>query len=53
MGKILSTMVVHKQVDGEETVFTTMAGLLEKIPLGKWLGVIRGGNYQAVSEDCR
>ena len=53
MEKIPSTMVLHKHVYGTETIFTTMAGPLEKITSGKWLGVIRRGIYEAASEDSR
>ena len=53
MEKIPSTMVLHKHVDGEDTIFATMAGPLAKNPLGKWLGVIIIGSYQAASEDIR
>ena len=53
MEKIPSTMVLCKHVDGADTIFTTMSEPLVKNPLGKWLGVIRRGSYQAASEDSR
>ena len=51
MEKIPSTMVLHKYVDGADTRF--FSGPLANNPLGEWLGVIRIGTYQAVSEDSR
>ena len=36
-----------------DTRFSTMAGLLEKNLLEKWLGVIRRGTYQSAFEDSR
>ena len=53
MEKIPSNMVLHKHVDGADTIFSTMAGTLANNPLGKWLGVIRRGTYQAEYEDSR
>ena len=53
MEKIPSTMVLHNHVDEAETIFATMTGPLENSPLGKWLGVIIIGTYQAESEDIR
>ena len=53
MEKIPSTVVLHKHVDGADTIFSTMAGPLAKNPLEKWLGVIIIGSYQAASEDIR
>ena len=50
MEKIPSTMVIHKHVDGSDTIFFTMAGPLAKNPLEKWPGVIRRGTYQAASK---
>ena len=50
MEKIPSTMVLHKYVDGVYTRFSTMAGPLADNPLGKLLGVIRIGTYQAASK---
>ena len=46
-------MVLHKHVDGADTRFATMEGPLVNNPLGKWIGVIRRGSYQAASEDSR
>ena len=40
METISYTMVLHKHVDGLDTRFSTMVGLLVINPLGKWLGVI-------------
>ena len=48
-----STMVLHKNVDGADTIFATMVGPLTKNTLGNFLGVIRRGTYQAASEDSR
>ena len=53
MEKIPSNIVLHKHVDGADTRFATMAGPLANNPLGKRLGVIRRGTYQAASEDSR
>ena len=53
MEKLPSTMVIHKHVDGVDTIFTTMSGPLVNKPLVKRLGVIRRGTYQAVAEDSR
>ena len=44
-------MVLHKHVDGADTRFYTMSGLLANNTLENWLVVIRIGTYQAVSED--
>ena len=46
-------MVIHKHVDRVDTRFATMTVPLVKTPLGKWLGIIRIGTYQSVSEDIR
>ena len=35
MDKIPSTMVLHKNVDGADTIFSTMAGPLANNPYGK------------------
>ena len=53
MENIPSTMVLHKHVDGTDTIFSITAGPLYNNPLEKWLGVIRRGTYQADSEDSR
>ena len=53
MENIPSTMVLHKHVDWEDTIISTMEGPLANNPLGKWLGMIRRGIYQASSEDSR
>ena len=53
MEKIPSIMVIHKHVDGKETIFTTMSGLFPNNTLVKWLGVIRRGTYKSSSEDSR
>ena len=44
MEKIPSTMVLHKHVDGPDTILATMLGPLAKNPLKKWLGVTEEGN---------
>ena len=44
-------MVLQNNVDGEDTIFTTMSVPLMKIPLGKWIGITRRGGYQADSGD--
>ena len=49
--KIISTMVLHKYVDGGDSIFATISGPLTNNLLGKWLGLIRRGTYQAASED--
>ena len=41
MEKMTSTVVIHKHVDGADTLFYTMPLSLVNNPLGKWLGVIR------------
>ena len=46
-------MVLHKHVDEEDTIFSTMEGPLANNHLEKWLVVISRGTYQAVSEDIR
>ena len=51
MEKISSTMVLNKHLDWADTIFSTMEGPLANNPLGKWLGLIRRGTYQADSED--
>ena len=53
MDNIPSTMVVHKHLDGVDTIFAAMAGLLAKKYLEKWTGVVRRGTYQESSEDSR
>ena len=53
MEKIPYTMVIHKYMDGVDTRFSTMAGPLANNNLGKWLGLIRRGTYQAASEYIR
>ena len=53
MEKIPPTMIIHKHVSGADTIFFTMPGPLVNNPLGKWLGVIRRGSYQAAAEDSR
>ena len=53
MEKIPFTMVLHKQIYGVDTIFSTKTGPLVKIPSGKWLGVIRRGIYQADNEDSK
>ena len=53
MEKIPSTMVLHRNVDGVDTRFSTMAGTLANNPLGKRLGVIRRWTYQASSKNSR
>ena len=51
MENIPSSMVLHKHVDGIDTILATMSGPLVKNHLGKWLGVIRIGSYQAEYEE--
>ena len=46
-------MVLHKYVDGVDTIFATMVVPLVNNMLETWLGVIRRGTYQAASEDSR
>ena len=53
MEKIPSTMVLHKYVYGTGTIFSTISVPLLKDPMGKWLGVIRRGTYQAAVGDIR
>ena len=53
MEKIPPTMVLQNNVDGEDTIFTTMSVPLVKIPLGKWIEIIRRGAYQAEFGDVR
>ena len=49
MEKITYTMVIHKHLYGEETIFSTMYGKLVINPLGKWLVLIRRGNYKSAA----
>ena len=53
METIPPTMVLHKHVDGEDTRFTTISRPLVSNTPVKWIGVIRGGTYQASSENIR
>ena len=53
MENIPPTMVLHKHVDEADTRFSTMEGPLTNNNFGGYLGVIRGGTYQAASEDIR
>ena len=53
MGKMPSTMVLHKYVYGADTIFSTMVVTLENNPMAEWLGVIRRGAHQAASEYIR
>ena len=53
MEYILCTMLLHTHVDGADIIFATMQGPLVKNPLGKCLGVIRRGSYQAAAEYSR
>ena len=46
MEKLPSTMVIHKHVDGVDTIFDTISGTLVNNPLGKYPGVIIRGTYQ-------
>ena len=48
---IPSTMVLHKHLDGADTIFATMSGPLANNTLEKWIGVIIRGTYQSASED--
>ena len=49
MYNIPSTMVLHNNLYGEETIFSTMYGKLVINPLGKWLVLIRRGNYKSAA----
>ena len=53
MENIPSTMVPHKHVYGVDTIFATMSGPLANNLLGKWIGLIRRGTYQAAYEYIR
>ena len=53
MENILSTMLLHKHVDGAYTRFDTMSRPLANNPMEKWLGVIRRGTYRSAPEDSR
>ena len=46
-------MVLRKHVDGEYTIFSTMEGPLAKNPLGKFIGVVSRGTYQAACKYSR
>ena len=50
MEKIPSAMVLHKHVNGVDTIFTTMSGTLVNNPLVKWIGVVRRVYYQVSAE---
>ena len=51
MENTLSTMVLHKHVDGEDTRYATISGTLVNNPLGKCLGVIIRGTYPEEAEN--
>ena len=53
MEKIPSNMVLQKYVYGPGTIFYTISVPLLKDTMGKWLGVIRRGTYQAAVGDIR
>ena len=53
MEKIPPTMVLQNNVDGEDTIFTTMSVPLVKMTLGTWIEIIRRGAYQAESGEVR
>ena len=53
MEKIPSTVVIHKNLDGVDTIFSAMSIPLIKNPLVKWLIVIIIGSYQAEAEERR
>ena len=53
MEKIPSTMVLHKHVDWEDTIFSTMSLKLLNNLLVNFIGVIRRGSYQSSAEDRR
>ena len=53
MEKLPSTMVLHKNIDGGNTIFSTMSVPLANNHVVKWLVLIRRGAYQAVSKDSR
>ena len=46
-------MVLQNHVDGADTRFDTITGLLTNNPLGGWLGVIIRGTYQLEYKDSR
>ena len=50
---IPSTMVLHKNVDGVDTIFVTMSVLLMINHIVKWFVLIIIGSYQASSEYIR
>ena len=51
--KISFTIVIHKHVDVEDTIFATILGPLVNNPLVNWLGVIIIWTYQAAAEGRR
>ena len=53
MEKISPTMVLHKHIYQVDTRFYTMEGTLVNSTMGKWLGVIRRGTFQAAYENSR
>ena len=53
MDNIRSTIIIHKHLDGADTIFDTTEGTFVDNPLGKIIGVVRRGAYKAVSKDIR
>ena len=53
MENIPSTILLHKHVDGEYTIFSTMTRPLANNPLEKCLGSNRRGTYQSAYEVIR
>ena len=51
MDKIPSTMVLHKYVDGEDSIFAIMSGQLVNNSLGRFIGLIIRCAYQASTRD--
>ena len=47
MDKVPSTVVLHKHVDGLDTIFTTILVLFADNPTGKWIGLIKRKAYQS------
>ena len=50
MENIPSTMLIYKNVDGVDTIFSIMSGPLVNNPLGGFFGFIRRGTYQLTAE---
>ena len=50
---IPSTMFLHNNTDGVDTIFSTMELPLENNTLEKWLGFVIRGSYQESVKDIR